>query len=186
MTDSQNSLPGDRNVWLTSFWDFTPDDWGCVNFTQERWRTSFINQSVSGDLVAVYIAENSKLNVTKIMRGKVIGIYEISHECGDLEDFISPNHKSWREKANVLDQWRYAVQATRAWKIKPEEYKRVKELFPESYDSRKARFIASHSTKVTPNEADGLLQLKVQEWPVYGQYRRISQTTEQTLKQALD
>jgi len=183
MTDSQNSLPGDRNVWLTSFYGFSPENWGCINFTREGDRSNFIKESKPGDLVAIYMTGKMLHGEASVDPcGKVLGVYEINHTCGDKWKYIHPCHKEWMNKEGIADyRWRYAVQATRAWKIVQPIH--VKELFPNTYKNNNPQFIIGpRGAKVTPDEADRLLQLKVQEQPVY---RYIDPTTEQTLEQAL-
>jgi hypothetical protein len=108
------------------------------------------------------------------MRGKVVGILEVSHETGHAKDFIA-GHR-WAEKENdpgSRGKWLYAVKATRAWRIIPEDWKRVDDLFPSTYASVHPEFIGANGVQILPDEAERLLQLDVHEAPVYGQSRLI-------------
>jgi len=167
-------LPDAREVWLTSFWGFDPADWGCIGFADEAKRSRFLSQSKPGSLVAIYVTKGKG---PEDMRGKVVGVLEVSHEAGHAQNYISGDR--WREKE--LDpaskgKWLYAVRATRAWKIVPEDWMRVEDIFPEAYGSAHAEFIGSSGVRVSADEAERLLQLDVYEVPVYGSAGLIDQT----------
>lgn len=175
-------LPDGRDVWLTSFWGFDPDDWGCIGFADENKRTRYLRNSTPGSLVAIYVTKGKGPD---LMRGKVVGVLEISHEVGHARDFISGDR--WAEKERDPDsrgKWLFAVRATRAWKIVPEDWKRVEDLMPLAYGSAHPEFIGSSGVVVSPEEAGALLQLDVFEVPVYGQAREVDATI-QTLASAL-
>lgn len=175
-------LPDGREVWLTSFWGFDPSQWGCIGFADESKRSRFLNQSEPGTLVAIYVTKGKG---PENMRGKVVGVLELSHEAGHAKDYISGDR--WREKE--LDpaskgKWLHAVKATRAWSIVPEDWKRVEEIFPEAYGSAHPEFIGASGVKVSAEEADNLLRLDVHEVHVYGSTESADPTI-QTLENAL-
>lgn len=175
-------LPDDREIWLTSFWGFDPSQWGCIGFSNAAKRNRFIAQSRPGTLVAIYVTKGTG---PEDMRGKVVGVMELSHEAGDAKNYISGDR--WREKE--LDpaskgKWLYAVKATRAWSIVPEDWKRVEDIFPKAYSSAHPEFIGASGVKVGPEEAEKLLQLDVQEVYVYGSTEAADPTI-QTLESAL-
>lgn len=176
------TLPNGRKVWLTSFWGFDPASWGCIGFADEGKRNRFLSQSRPGTLVAIYVTKGKGPDD---MRGKVVGVLEVSHEAGHAQNFISGDR--WREKE--LDQaskgkWLHAVKATRAWMIVPEDWKKVEDIFPDAYGSNHAEFIGASGVKVSPEEAEKLLQLDVYEVPVYGNAGVVDQTI-QTLEGSL-
>jgi len=175
-------LPDGREVWLTSFWGFDPSQWGCIGFADEGKRNRFLNQSKPGTLVAIYVTKGKG---PEEMRGKVVGVLEISHEAGHAKDYISGDR--WREKQldpTSKGKWLHAVKATRAWSIVPEDWKRVEDIFPEAYGSAHPEFIGASGVQVSAEEAEKLLQLDVQEVHVYGS-TNTGDPTLQTLENAL-
>jgi hypothetical protein len=182
LAPDRNKLPNGRDVWLTSFWGFNPANWGCIGFTEERQRARYLRLSQQDALVAIYVTKGKG---PKDMRGKVVGVFEVSHDTGDAQDFISGDR--WAEKENDPEskgKWLYAVKATRAWRIIPEDWRRVEDLFPLTYHSAHPEFIAASGVQVPPEEAERLLQLDVREVPIYGQSRLIDPTI-RTLDTAL-
>ncbi|MBL3554512.1 hypothetical protein [Rhodovulum sulfidophilum] len=110
-----------------------PSQWECVGFADDAKRNRFLAQSRPGTLVAIYVTKGKG---PEDMRGKVVGVLELSHEAGHAQNYISGDR--WREKE--LDpaskgQWLYAVKATRAGSIVPEDWERVEDIFPEAYGS---------------------------------------------------
>jgi len=175
-------LPDGREVWLTSFWGFDPSQWGCIGFADEAKRTRFLTQSRPGSLVAIYVTKGKG---PEEMRGKVVGVLELSHEIGHAQNYISGDR--WRKKE--LDpaskgKWLHAVKATRAWSIVPEDWKRVEDIFPEAYGSAHPEFIGASGVKIGADEAEKLLQLDVHEVHVYGS-TEVADLTIQTLESAL-
>lgn len=182
LAPAPDRLPDGRDVWLTSFWGFDPDDWGCIGFADQGKRTRYLRNSRPGSLVAIYVTKGKG---PEAMRGKVVGILEISHQIGHAKEFISGDR--WAEKERDLEtrgKWLFAVKATRAWKIVPEDWKRVEDLMPLAYGSTHPEFIGSSGVVVSPEEAEALLQLDVFEVPVYGQSGEVDATI-QTLASAL-
>jgi len=178
-----DSLPGGRAVWLTSFWGFAPDQWGCIGFSNEARRSRFLAKTKPSVLVAIYVTKGKG---AREERGKVIGVLEVSHETGHAERFISGDR--WAEKEADPDsrgKWLFALRATRAWRIAPEDWRNVDELFPEAYASADPQFIGDAGVPVGPDEAEKLLQLDVYEVPIYGQNRPVDSTTITTLETSL-
>ncbi len=179
---SPRDLPPDRDVWLTSFWGFAPDQWGCIGFADENKRSRFLSQTGTRTLVAIYV---TKSKGPEEMRGKVVGVLEVSRTIGHASQFISGDR--WAEKENdptSRGKWLYAVQATRAWRIVPEDWRRVEDLFSDAYASAHPEFIGSSGVAVNTIEADRLLEMDVYEVPVYGQVQPVD-TTISTLETAL-
>ncbi len=182
LAPSLDRLPDGRDVWLTSFWGFDPADWGCIGFADENKRTRYLRNSKPGSLVAIYVTKGKG---PEAMRGKIVGVLEISHEIGHAKEFISGDR--WAEKERDPEsrgKWLFAVNATRAWKIVPEDWKRVEELMPLAYGSAQAEFIGSSGVVVSAEEAEALLQLDVYEVPIYGRAKQVDGTI-QTLASAL-
>jgi hypothetical protein len=171
LAPADKGLPDDREIWLTSFWGFEPGDWGCIGFADETRRTRYMRQSKPGTLVTIYVTKGKGPNE---MRGKVVGVLEISHQAGHAKDFISGDRWAEKEKdPESKGKWLFAVRATRAWRIIPEDWRPVDELLPDAYASANAEFIGSSGVRLSKVEAEKLLQLDVYEVPVYGQESRV-------------
>ncbi|MER9609929.1 hypothetical protein NKI91_14810 [Mesorhizobium sp. M0312] len=175
-------LPSGRDIWLTSFWGFDPASWGCIGFADEAKRNRYLRLSTPNALVAIYVTKGKG---PEEMRGKVVGLLEVSHNAGHASQFIAGDR--WAEKEMdpaSRGKWLFAVQATRAWRIVQEDWKPVEQLFPAAYASAHAEYIGSSGVQVDPVEAEHLMQLDVYEVPVYGQGSRVNGTI-QTLESAL-
>lgn len=175
-------LPAGRDLWLTSFWGFDPASWGCIGFADEAKRNRYLRLSSPNALVAIYVTKGKG---PEQMRGKVVGVLEVSHNAGHASQFIAGDR--WAEKEMdpaSRGKWLYAVQATRAWRVVEEDWKPVEQLFPAAYGSAHAEYIGSSGVQVGTAEEELLLQLDVYEVPVYGQQNGVIGTI-QTLESAL-
>ena len=182
LAPNKDQLPNGRGVWLTSFWGFDPARAGFIGFADERKRSRYLRLSRPGALMAIYV---TKAKGPENMRGKVVGVLEISHDKGHAKDFTAGDR--WAEQENDPDsrgKWLYAVKATRAWRIIPEDWKRVEDLFPSTYGSAHPEFIGASGVQVPREEAERLLQLDVYEVPIYGQSSLVDPTI-RTLDTAL-
>jgi hypothetical protein len=182
LAPASDNQPDNRAVWLTSFWGFAPDQWGCIGFSDEPKRTRFLTRTKPGVLVAIYVTKNKG---TSAERGKVIGVMEVSHEMGDAQKFISGDR--WAKKEADPDsrgKWRYALRATRAWRIAPEDWRDVDEIFPAAYASADPQHIGAAGVPLRSEEAEKLLQLDVYEVPIYGNNQPVDGTIT-TLETAL-
>jgi hypothetical protein len=182
LAPNQDELLDGRDVWLTSFWGFDPASWGCIGFADEGKRSRYLSQSKSGSLVAIYVTKNKGPHE---MRGKVVGVLEMSHQVGHAREFISGDR--WAKKEADPDsrgKWLFAVKATRAWRIAPEDWQPVETLLPQAYGSAHPEFIGASGVRVGAEESERLLELDVYEVPVYGQTEPVDPTI-QTLQTAL-
>lgn len=166
-------LPLGRPVWLTSFWGFTPESWGCIGFTEKRALDYFLRESNSETaLVVTYVTRGKG---PEKMRGKVVGIYEITRQMGFVENFVAGDLLAKLEaEEDAKGKWKYSLKASRAWRISEEDWKPVEELFNQSYSIDKARYIGAQGVLVTPEETERLRSLTVYEVPVYGQTEKIA------------
>lgn len=173
----------ERSLWLTSFWGFSPESWGCIGFTEEWMRERFLEQAVESILVAIYVTKG--LGPVE-MRGRVIGLYEISRQKGHVNDFISDEQKKRIENnPSAHGKWIYSLKATRAWRIVPEDWRPVAEVFHFSYKPGLARIIAARCIKTTVEEARALFAMTMEEVEVFGQapvVNRVMQPFENILK----
>lgn len=167
MTPMEAILSDPSQVWLTSYFGFTPEDWGFFSFTDKSRMEAVVEQSKSGFLVVIY---GSKSNQTpKEQRGKVIGIYQCSHRMGVAEEFASAvgmDRKRRNQKSE--NQWNHGIQAVRAWRVVPESYQDIAEFAPNSYDSNSGTAISRYGIKLTPEDARNILNLDLEECEVFG------------------
>ncbi len=173
---SATQLPEGRSIWLTSFWQFTPESWGSIGFATEAKRNYFIKRTKPGVIVVIYVTKGKGLERE---RGKVVGFLEVSHQAGHTKEFTSGDQ--WAAKENDPDsqgKWLYALKVTRAWRVAKEDYQLIDELLPETYKSSQPEFIGSQGVPVKANEIEKLLSLNVYEVPVYGQTERIESAVE--------
>lgn len=167
LAPASKGLSDDRDIWLTSFWGFEPANWGCIGFADEAKRSRYLRLSRSGALVAIYV---TKGRGPEEMRGRVVGVLEVSHQTGHAKEFISGDRWAEKEKdPESKGKWLFAVRATRAWRITPEDWRPVEELLPIAYASAHPEFIGSSGVQLSKAEAERLLQLDAYEVPVYGQ-----------------
>jgi hypothetical protein len=153
------------DVWLTSFYGFSPRNWGFLGFSEDRMRTYFLRRSRPGALVVVYAASKGAPDE----RGQIIGIQQMGARLGEACDFMP--EEAWREKqANPdrRDKWNYAVQAVRGWRVTPETRMSVERFAPESYWPKRSQFIGAWGVKLTPEEARHILHLDLVEVEVFG------------------
>ena len=104
---------------------------------------------------------------------------------GHAREFIAGDR--WAKKERDPDsrgKWLYAVKATRAWRIIPEDWRRVEDLFPQAYGSSHPEFIGASGVPLSTDEAAKLYELDVYEVPVCSQTNPIDPTI-QTLDSAL-
>lgn len=154
-------------VWLTSFWGFDPSQWGCIGFATEGRRKHFLRRTQPGTLVAIYVTKGQG---PKHMRGKVVGILEVSHTQGHAKEFISGDRWFQKEQdESSRGKWAFALQVTRAWKIAEEQWYPVDEIFPTAYSGSNAEFIGSQGVPIDAGEAARLFSLTVSETQVYRQ-----------------
>lgn len=164
-------LPDGRKIWLTSFWGFHPDSWGCIGFASKSKLDYFVGRTRPGVIVAIYVTKGKGLERE---RGKVVGYLEVSHLSGNAREFMSGDQ--WARKESDPEsrgKWLYALKVTRAWRIVEEEQKAIDDLLPKTYKSAHPEFIGSQGVPILDGEEKNLLHLAVYEVPVYGQTEKI-------------
>lgn len=151
-----------RRVWLTSFWGFRPETWGCIGFTRPQHRNHFVRRFLddteSPGLVAIYVTTTAP-NEFAHMRGKIVGVMEMTGVLGDAEEFIDLANEPFVKKDLDAGRWRHSVQASRAWRLKT--YLPVAEAAPHSYSPARARYIGAQGVELTETEAATLLDAAV-------------------------
>lgn len=155
---------GFRRVWLKSFWGFNPEYWGCIGFTQEyrrdRFVCEFFRQDAPPGLIAIYVATSAPPK-NQHMRGRIVGVLELSEVLGFAEEFIDLAKEPSVRDELAAGRWRYSVKATRAWKIEPDAWPQVDVLASESYWPGRARYIGVQGVELSEAEASRILDLPV-------------------------
>ncbi len=160
------SLPVDRSYWLTSFWGFEPGEWGGLGFPNGRFLENYIVATRPGSILAVYV---TKAKGPLEMRGKLVGFMEISHDRGDIDHFISGRQRAIKEAdPERRGRWKFAVRATRAWRVIPEDYKDIEDVLPLTYRAHNHQFLGSQGAAIDPSDLPALWDLNVIEVPIYG------------------
>lgn len=154
------------NVWLTTFYGWSPSEWGCAGFTAENQAKTFRSETDEGVLLVIYGAKNKR--TPKELRGKVIGIYQLSHTYGLSENFLSPVSIRENEERGEGEKWKYAYKCERAWEIVAEQRPDIEDFAPETYALGGHQHLGSQGRRLTRAEAIRLLEYDWQEVSVYG------------------
>ena len=154
------------NVWLTSFYGFDPGSWGYLGFSTSGQRNGFITRSQPGVLVVVYGTGTAAPDEL----GKVIGVLQCSHRVNSAKAFMSP--VAWATKERAVEsagKWDLGVKAIRAWRVAPESRPPIAEFANATYSPGRGQAIGSQGMPLTAAEARKLLDLDLQEVPVFGE-----------------
>lgn len=157
----------DPKVVLTAYWGFTPEDWPCLTFTDEGRLRTILAETDPGFLGVVY--GNNTASVPREMRGKVIGIYQLSHQTGSTEAFLSPT--GLKRKLAVepkVGSWNHAFRALRAWQVAPDSAPLVADFANETYSTSKGMAISRYGAFLTKAEARKILDLELLPRPLFG------------------
>ena len=146
-------------------WGFNPAKWGGIGFSGEAVQNKLAQEK---PIVAIYITRDSPLATEK--RGMVVGFVELSGKIGDISKFIS-----WEalvehlENAENQDRWPYAVGMRRAWKVIPENWRDVRDIFPDTYENNEGINIGSRTVVVEEENFDEMHRLEIEAVAVYQQ-----------------
>ena len=151
------------NVWLTSFWGWSPENWGGVGFRDEGRRDTIIQQTKPGWIMVVYVTEKAGEDTPKALWGKVVGFYECSHEVATMGDLAAPFIYRRHE-----GRWAYAIKADRAFTILPEFRPSIRDFDPSLHTVGNPQAVSRHGKLLSDDVCERLKQLPVQEVSVYG------------------
>jgi hypothetical protein len=155
------------NVWLTSFWGFSPDVWGFLGFTQESDRDSFLRKSRPGCLVTIYVTKQSMFD--RALRGRIAGFLQVSHEIGHAREFMPGDAYVAKERdAASAGKWNFGVRVVRAWRVSNSLPPLIEEFAPATYGTAHPQRIGGQGVAFAADEARKLLDIDVFEVPVYG------------------
>ncbi len=154
-------------VFLKSFYGFTPETWGFLGYTEAFMRDWFLRESKPGALVV--IAGTGKAHHAS-ERLRVLGVQQQSHVTGTKWDFLAPQrHDEERRDPDRGRRWHHALKAVRAWRIPDEDRPYVRDIFPATHnDGKNGTAIGSYGMRLHASEARKLLDLTLVEVPVFG------------------
>jgi hypothetical protein len=154
-------------VLLTAYWGFTPEDHPCLTFTDKGRLQTVFEESWPGFLALIY-SSNTR-DVAEEIRGRVVGLYQLSHQIGETEQFLSPaGLKRRREVQKSPQAWRFAFRAIRAWSIAPDMAPLISDFADESYSPARGTAISRYGTWLTAREAQRILDLALVPRPLFG------------------
>lgn len=154
--------------WLTSFWGWFPEEWGCVSFSQEWMRDKFIERTEPGVIVAIYVSGSSPSSAE--LKKRLVGLYEISHEKGHLYEFISADQKQKHENdPRRKEKWHFSLRANRAWTIDQQQLPFVDDVLPQFVTQATGTIIGARGLPVVePDHIANMLKLSLKENRVFG------------------
>lgn len=154
-------------VFLKSFYGFTPETWGFLGYTEAFMRDRFLRESRPGALVV--IAGTGKAHNPKEQL-RVLGVQQQSHIAGTKFDFLAPDrHDAERRDPDRNRRWYHALKATRAWRIPDEDRPYVRDIFPVTHnDGDNGTAIGSYGLRLEASEARAILDLNLVEVSVFG------------------
>lgn len=143
----------ETSVLFTSYWGWSPEEWGTVGWSGERGRARMMNllRQVTDPFITVGYVTSNQTHSDPGLKGKIAGFYLVSHEIGDRDDFIHPVHHD-----NFPEKWRHSLRALRAFSYLPEHRLSVSDLDPTFLG--RARSIAAMGELLTDPEHIRLLR----------------------------
>lgn len=153
---------GDPQVWITSYWGWAPETWGCVGFTEKGRRETFLKEVPFPFLMVVYVTENAP-RAPACDLGRVTGFYEVFNLPGDRRQFTAEIHHALED-----DKWRYSLKALRAFEILPEFRPHIRDFDPSILNEKRSQSVAKHGAKLAGDVVDRLKALPLYEVPVFG------------------
>lgn len=147
------------SVWITSFWDWTPETWGTVGFTAPGRCDTILRETPDPFIVVIYVTKNARRTHTDVS-GKIAGFYVVSHIRGHRNDFTGPEQHS-----KSPEKWVYSLKAIRAFSFLP-EYRPYIDAFDSTMNKR-ARHVAANAERLSPNQIETLRRIPYVEVPVY-------------------
>lgn len=154
-------------VFLKSFYGFTPETWGFLGYTDPAMRDWFLRESKPGALVVIAGTTNAHKPDERL---RILGVQQQTHVGGTKWDFLAPErHADERVSPDRERRWLHALKATRAWRIADEERAFVRDIFPTTHDGgRNGTLIGSYGKRLNVAEAKAILDLTLIEVPVFG------------------
>lgn len=153
------------NIWLRSFYGFSPEEDGYIGWSQEAGRDHMLGKIQSGDLIMVYGA--STTDTKKSDRLRVLGFLQVDAE--PIRDVDKASETGMRRKIENgwRDKWTYGLPVRRAWVAA--ETVLLERIATETYRPNAGQAIAAWSPSLTREETARALRIKVSETNVFGE-----------------
>jgi T5orf172 domain len=151
--------------WLTAFWGFEPENEGYYGFTLEGGRKRFLEEYQDGDFVLIYGADVA--NTSQSDRRQLLGILETEPTPIWDTDKISDFGLAEKKRLGKENSWKFAVPVRKAWRI--DQRIGVKDLLPQTYHGGNGQALASYGQRITDEEAQRIVKLRVTEVSVFGE-----------------
>ncbi len=146
------------NVWLTSFWGWSPEAWGCVGFDEAGRLANVMRDAGPGSFWVCYVTKTAP-DAPEDMKGKVVGFYQLGNETGHSSQFIEPEVYE-----RFPDRWNNAARAVGAWTIDKKDWQLIDDFAPESYftpaGNDRGSTIGKSGRRLKKNEAEKLLDMR--------------------------
>lgn len=162
MTELPNNVP---NIWLRSFYGFSPEEDGYIGWTKEVGRDHMLKKVQSGDLIMVYGAGSSETQ--KSQRLRILGFLEVDAIPIRDVDKASETGMLRKSKNGWEDKWTYGLPVRRAWRV--DETILLQRIAPKTYRPEAGQAIAAWSPALEPDEVENALKIKVSETTVFGE-----------------
>ena len=146
-------------IWITAFWKWEPELWGCVGWTFAGARRTVLELCPNPFQCVIYTTKTSPSDPGN--RGRVMGVYELTHEIGHRDAFSHPDAHDY-----YPERWQHALRATRAWEFPdrpPADW-----LEPEIFEAPgMARVAGIHGKPLSPAGRTRLASLARRETPFW-------------------
>lgn len=160
-----SELPEGTQIWLRSFYGFSPEEDGYVGWTQESARNRKLEQLNDGDLLMIYGASSAETEAT--LRSYVLGFVQIDATPIHDVDKASDLGMARKREAGWDDKWSYAMPVRRAWRA--EEKMMISRIAFNSYRPEAGQALAVHGAALDDEEIAQALKIRVREVNVFGE-----------------
>ncbi|MDA7426215.1 GIY-YIG nuclease family protein [Thalassococcus lentus] len=160
-----SELPKGTQIWLRSFYGFSPEEDGYVGWTQESARDRKLEQLNDGDLLMIYGASSAETEAA--LRSYVLGFVQIDATPIRDVDKASDLGMARKRQAGWDDKWSYAMPVRRAWRA--EEKMMISRIAFNSYRAEAGQALAVHGAALDADEIGQALKIRVREVNVFGE-----------------
>lgn len=168
------------NIWLRSFFGFSPEEDGYIGWTKEANRKHVIDKIAPGDLMMIYGAGSGSTASSDILR--VLGFLQVDPTPIRDIDKASPRGLERKRQNGWRDKWTFALPVRRAWRVT--QTARLDQVASETYQPEKGRAIAAWSPQVSEADKQRALDLRVTEVPVFGEPPLVGGVIDRPLRDA--
>ena len=158
-----NPFASDRPAWITGFWKWSPELWGCVGWTFPGARERVLDLMDNGTvLCAIYTTKTSPEASERPHRGRIMGAYELSPDKDHRDAFSAPASEGYHP-----ERWQHALKAVRCWEFP--DRPTVEWVMPEIWDAPGlARVAGIHGVRMSDAARWRLAEFEAVEVGFYG------------------